>query len=194
MENEKKTRFTVKMPQDIDVSLDNSVLTFKGPKGELKRNFKDYKVNISLNEKDIVLDGQKDNKPTRTVLMTTIAHIKNMINGVKFGWKYELQLSYSHFPMTVEKAEKEILIKNFIGEKFPRKAKIVGDTQVEIKGQDIVLKGLNLEEVSQTSGNLEKITKVIGKDIRRFTDGIYLTKYGVDNENGEKLEIEIIRG
>lgn len=194
MSEEKKTRFTIKVPEGITASLDNAKLTIKGPKGELTRDFKNYKIKIELKENNIIIDGQKENKPTRTVTMTTIAHIKNMINGVNFGWKYELQLSYSHFPMTAEKNENQILIKNFLGEKFPRKAKIVGNTQVEIKGQDIVLKGINLEEVSQTSANLEKTTRVRGKDIRRFSDGIYLTSYGVDNENKEKLNIEVIRG
>ncbi len=192
-EKTKEAVFTINIPQDVNASLNNSTLNFKGTKGELTRNFKDYKLKFELNDKKLIVSGEIDNRPTRAIMMTTIAHIKNMILGVKYGFKYELQISYSHFPMTVEKKDKELLIKNFLGEKFPRRAKISGLTQVAIKGQDIVLTGTNLEEVGQSAANLEQATKVRGRDIRRFTDGIYLIKHGIDTEDDD-VKIEVIRG
>ena len=193
MEAKKEIIYTVKCLEDVEVILDKNKLTFKGAKGEVSRDFTNYKLKLELKNKDIILTGKIESKPTRAILMTSIAHIKNMILSAKYGWKYEMQVSYSHFPMTVEKTDKEILIKNFLGEKFPRRAKIAGKTQVAIKGQSIILSGVNLEEVSQTTANLQQITKVRGRDIRRFTDGIYLIKHGLDTED-EEIKIEVIRG
>lgn len=192
MEAKKEIVYTIKCLDDVNVTLDKSKLTFKGAKGEVARDFNNYKIKIELNNKNIIITGKIENKPTRAILMTSIAHIKNMILSAKYGWKYEMQVSYSHFPMTVEKTDKEILIKNFLGEKFPRRAKIAGKTNVAIKGQSIILSGINLEEVSQTTANLEQKTKVRGRDIRRFTDGIYLIKHGIDSE--DEVKIEVIRG
>jgi len=66
------------------------------------------------------------------------------------------------------------LIENFTGEKNPRRAKIIGDVKVKIQSEDIIVQGINLEEVSQTAANIEQATKVKKKDPRVFLDGIYI--------------------
>ena len=38
----------------------------------------------------------------------------------------------------------------------------------------MVVQGLNLEDVSQTSANIEQVTKVKKKDPRIFLDGLYV--------------------
>ena len=91
-----------------------------------------------------------------------------------------MQVVFSHFPINVSAKGKEIEINNFTGEKKPRKAEIVGNTKVEIKGKEIILKGINKEEIGQTAANLEKATKIKNRDQRVFQDGIYLTEKKVN--------------
>jgi large subunit ribosomal protein L6 len=50
----------------------------------------------------------------------------------------------------------------------------VGNVKVEAKGQEVIVSGINKDEVGQTASNLEQKSKVKGKDIRRYQDGIYL--------------------
>jgi large subunit ribosomal protein L6 len=51
----------------------------------------------------------------------------------------------------------------------------VGDTtKVSIMGDDVVVEGPSLEDVSQTAANIESSTKVKGKDQRVFLDGLYI--------------------
>ena len=52
--------------------------------------------------------------------------------------------------------------------------KIIGDVKVKVESEDIVVQGLNLEDVSQTAANIEQATKVKKKDPRVFLDGIYV--------------------
>ena len=66
------------------------------------------------------------------------------------------------------------MISNFLGERKPRSAKIMGDSKVEIKGDTVVVSGIDKELVGQTMANIEQATKVRGFDIRVFQDGIYL--------------------
>ena len=70
----------------------------------------------------------------------------------------------------------EFVIENFLGEKFPRKAKILGATKIEVKGDQVILTGPDIEAVSQTAANIEQATKIKGFDPRVFQDGIYITK------------------
>lgn len=187
----KELKQVIVLPKDISVDVtDKNTLVLKGQKGELKRTFKSHRLTISHDGKKILLEGKPNNKTTLDLLMSVDSHIKNMVEGLKYGYKYELKIFYSHFPMTAKVDGKIVKITNFTGEKFVRQAKIVGDTKVEIKGEDVTVTGINKEEVGQTAGNIEQATKVRGKDIRRFQDGIYLTK--TDNIE-EKTEENIIK-
>jgi large subunit ribosomal protein L6 len=97
-----------------------------------------------------------------------------MITGAQKGFTYKLKIVFSHFPISVKTKDKLVLIENFMGERNPRKAKTTGDVQVKIQSEDIIIQGIDLEDVSQTAANIEQATKVKRKDPRVFLDGIYV--------------------
>src|SRR2546425_1002886 len=92
------------------------------------------------------------------------------------GFTYEMKIVYSHFPVKAMVKGPEFVIENFLGEKFPRKTSIVGETKVEVKGDQVVLTGPDIEAVSQTAANIEQATHIRGFDPRIFQDGIYITR------------------
>ena len=59
-------------------------------------------------------------------------------------------------------------------ERSARTTRIIGDCKVSVEGDDIIIKGVSLEDVGQTSANLEQATKIKRKDQRIFLDGIYV--------------------
>lgn len=185
---------TIKIPEGLTINTEGHNITIKNENAELKKEFKSHRLNLEQKENSIIIIGKPANKQTSALLNTVIAHIKNMVYGIKFGYKYDMKISYSHFPMTAEVKEKQIFIKNFLGEKHPRQAKIVGEVEVKIKGQDIEILGKDITEVSQTAANISLATKVKKKDIRRFNDGIYLAKKGNIEEIPEDFKFQIIRG
>ena len=67
----------------------------------------------------------------------------------------------------------EFVIENFLGESSPRRARIVGDTKVNVKGDSVVLSGNDIEAVTQSCANIELATRIKGYDPRVFQDGIY---------------------
>jgi large subunit ribosomal protein L6 len=81
---------------------------------------------------------------------------------------------FSHFPISAKVQGKSVLIENFTGERRARHAKIIGEVKVKVEAEDIIVQGLNLEDVSQTAANIEQATRVRRKDPRVFLDGLYV--------------------
>lgn len=171
----------VKIPEGVDVKIEGNPitgykLTAKGPLGENTKFLKFRDVFIEKNGNEIRIYTPVVKAKYKAIVGTYTAHINNLLKGVKEGFEYKLKVFYAHFPVKLRVSGDEVIIENFLGETTPRKAKIVGRAKVEIKGQEITVKGLDIEECGQTAANLEMATKIRKKDRRVFQDGIYIVK------------------
>ncbi|RLG58707.1 MAG: 50S ribosomal protein L6 [Candidatus Hydrothermarchaeota archaeon] len=164
----------IEIPEGVEAEVKGDLVIIKGPKGELKRRLFYPGVEIKKEGSKIVVRTLGIRKRQRAMLGTYVAHINNMIKGVTKGFEYKLKILYSHFPISVKVSGDEVIVENFLGEKVPRKTKIFGNCTVEVKGNEIIVKGINKEEVGQTAANIEQLTRVKDKDPRVFQDGIYL--------------------
>jgi large subunit ribosomal protein L6 len=98
-----------------------------------------------------------------------------MIKGASKGFTYRLKIVFAHFPITVKIKNREIYVENFFGERSARTSKIIGsETKVTVEGEDVVITGPNIENVSQSAANLELATRIKNKDSRVFLDGVYI--------------------
>lgn len=173
-----ETSRTIQVPDDIQVSIEGRNVTVKGEKGTMTRDFSYAPVSIKLEDKSVRVWAEWPRKKEASMVGTIYSHIQNMIIGARKGFTYKLKIVFSHFPISVKVQEKAVLIENFTGERNPRKAKIIGNAQVKVQTEDIIVQGTNLEDVSQTSANIEQATKVKRKDPRVFLDGIYVYERG----------------
>ena len=165
----------IPIPEDVTVTINGSEVTVKGNGGEIKRNFNHNKITISNDEENVTVKVAFPNKKDKAMVGTIRSHISNMIYGVDHGFTYKMKIVYAHFPMTVKVQGKIVTIDNFLGERSPRKAKIIGDdVKVSVKGEDVTITGINKEHVGQTMANIEQATKIKGRDPRIFQDGMYL--------------------
>jgi len=167
----------MEIPTGIDISIDGQIVTLKKDSKETKRLL-NREIIASKENNTLILVTRDNKKEQRRNLRTLIAHIKNDIEGLTNGFEYELEICNVHFPMNVafDKAKREIIIKNLIGEKHPRGVKIPADVEVEIKMPHIKLSAHNIELVGQMAANLEKATRIRYKDRNKFQDGIFITK------------------
>jgi large subunit ribosomal protein L6 len=165
---------TIQVPEDVTVNLKGKVVTVKGQKGQLTRDFSFATVAIEAEGKNVRISAKWPRKKESALVGTIDSHIKNMITGVTKGYSYKLKIVFSHFPISVKIQGKNILIENFTGERRARNIDILGDVKVKIEPDDIVVSGINLEDVSQTAANIEQATRVRGKDPRVFLDGLYV--------------------
>ncbi len=160
----------MKIPQGAKVSVEGEKVTVSGPKGTLVRNFHYQGLKIEVKGDELTATGAKE------MVNTVEAHVANMSAGVLSHYTKKLKSLYSHFPIGVEVKGKEIMIKNFLGEKQPRKSKIVGQTKVEAKGQEVTISGPSKDEVGQTIANIKSATRIRNRDSRVFQDGFYIVE------------------
>lgn len=84
-------RKPIAVPSGVDVTLDNAVITVKGPKASLTRELhKDMKVTVENNEITVVRPS--DNKLHRSLHGTTRSVVNNMVAGVTEGFSKSLEL------------------------------------------------------------------------------------------------------
>jgi len=170
----------IALPEGVQIEIDNFKVSITGEKGKLERDFasplfnKYLKIEKTGNAMKITSTSTK--RKQKAIVGTVASHLINMIEGVTKGYTKKLKIAYIHFPFTVKLEDDKINITNFLGEKSPRFAKVIGDSKVEVKGDIVTVTGINKEEVGQTASNIELATKVKGFDRRVFQDGIFLLK------------------
>lgn len=161
--------------KEVTITQDGHILTVKGPKGEVKKKIFNPSVNVTIESDKVLLKpNKKGTKRETKMIKTFVAHINNMIKGVTEGHTYKLKICSGHFPMNVSISNNEFIVKNFIGEKVPRKIPVKEGANVKIEGDVITVTGIDKEIVGQMAASIEELTKRPGFDTRIFQDGIYL--------------------
>ena len=165
---------SIEVPENVEVEVKGRTVTVKGPKGVLTKDFSHAPVSITHENNVVTVKAYWPRRREEAIVGTISSHISNMIKGVTEGFVYKMKIVFSHFPISVRVDGDQVLIENFTGEKSPRRAKIIGDTKVTVKGDDIIIEGIDINAVSQTAANIQQATKIKNKDPRVFLDGIYV--------------------
>ena len=164
----------IEIPEKVNVTVQGGIVKVKGPQGEISKELHHPRLKLEVKGKQVVVSCEFPRKREKALAGTYGAHIRNILRGATDGFENKMKIVYAHFPIKTAIKGNVFVIENFLGEKFPRKTKILGATKVEVKGDQVLLKGPNVEDVGQTAANIEKATKIRGFDPRVFQDGIYI--------------------
>ena len=82
----------ITIPAGVDVKINGSEVTVKGPKGELKNTF-NADINIAIEGSEIIVTRPTDNKEHRSLHGLTRTLIANMVEGVTNGFSKELEVN-----------------------------------------------------------------------------------------------------
>jgi large subunit ribosomal protein L6 len=163
------------LPSEVSITKQDNIITTKGSFGSVQKDFTKMPAIIDLQDNKITIRSRGNRKKDFALVNTLQSVINNMIKGSSTGFTYKLKIVFAHFPISVKIKGKDIFVENFFGERSPRTSKIIGnDTKVSVEGEDIIVKGPNIENVSQTAANLELATRIKNKDSRVFLDGVYI--------------------
>lgn len=81
----------VDIPDGVDVKIQKSLVTVKGPKGELKWNYP-AGIKVSVQDKTVIVERPADTKQLRSLHGTTRSLIANMVTGTNTGYKREMSI------------------------------------------------------------------------------------------------------
>lgn len=173
----------ISIPKGVEISVDGKRVAVKGQKGEIIKDFSNPSMNkyfkIEKSGDEITVSTDDESRKVKAMVGTIKAVIDGMIKGVMKGYECTLKIHFVHFPITVEAKDGsggvEVSVKNFLGEKKPRKAILKG-VKVKIAGDTITITGIDKEKVGQAAARLEQISRIRKKDRRIFNDGIFMSR------------------
>lgn len=82
----------VVIPAGVQVNVEGSTVTVKGPKGELKNTF-NSDISIKVEGNEVLVTRPSDEKEHRSLHGLTRTLVANMVTGVTEGFKKELQIN-----------------------------------------------------------------------------------------------------
>ncbi|MHA2251943.1 MAG: 50S ribosomal protein L6 [Candidatus Kariarchaeaceae archaeon] len=169
----------IDIPEGISIKIQNKTVNVKGKLGELNRDFGNSGISIEKNDDQIVLSSYFPRRKDKAILGSVEAHLKNMIEGTTYGYKYMLKIVYSHFPIriTPEKKKNLVKIENLYGGRSPRYAKTLPGVKIMVDNEDVIVEGIEKEAVGQTAANIQELCRQRGKrrqSPKTFQDGIYV--------------------
>lgn len=146
-------RKPIAVPAGVSISLNDSVITVKGPKGSLSRNLhKDMKINVAENE--IVVERPSDNKLHRSLHGTTRSVISNMVSGVTEGYAKTLELVGVGY--RANKSGEKIVLS--VGYSHPVEIAPNNGIEFELPSQTkIIVRGIDKELVGETAAKIRSV-------------------------------------
>ena len=174
------------IPADVEVAVKSRVVTVKGPRGTLVKEFKHASVDLYLEDGKVHVALWYGVSKRQATIRSIISHISNMITGVRLGFQYKMRLVYAHFPINVTIVNKDARV--FLGEKRTRVIKMLEGVTIkkctDVKDQ-LLIEGNSIENVSRSCALIHQSCLCRKKDIRKFLDGVYVSAKGtitVDEE------------
>ena len=153
------------IPDNVNVELNEQVLTVKGPKGELTLNI-DSAIKVTVSDNKITVEKLNNARQTRKMHGTTNALIKNMIVGVTEGYTKGLEIIGVGYRFNVK--GKTLSIQD--GKSHLDEIEIPGGIEVKaISNTEIELSGIDKCQLGQFAAEIREFRKpepYKGKGIR----------------------------
>ncbi len=159
-------KLPIEIPASVQVEIAGSVVTVKGPKGEMKREFS-RDITITKEEGRVLVTRNSDLAPIRALHGTTRAVLANMITGVSTGFTQELEVEGVGYRVEMD-GNKLVL---YVGYSHPFVIDPPAGISFEIESKTRLVKilGADKEVVGQLASDIIKIRPpepYLGKGIR----------------------------
>lgn len=141
------------LPAGVEIINNDNVVTVKGPKGELTREFsKDIEIRVEGTE--VTLHRPNDSKEMKTIHGTTRALLNNMVIGVSEGFKKELEMRGVGYRAQLQ-GNKLVLA---VGKSHPDEVEAPEGITFELPNPTtIVISGISKEKVGQTAAYVRSL-------------------------------------
>ncbi|HEX3467733.1 MAG TPA: 50S ribosomal protein L6 [Candidatus Elarobacter sp.] len=177
-------KLPVTIPSGVDVTLADSLVAVKGPKGQLQQHVLPV-VTVAIENGQVVVTRKSDDKPGRSAHGLTRTLVANMIDGVTKGFRKSLELQGVGF--RVNKAGEDL---NFsLGYSHPVTYSAPVGIAFTVEGTNRVhVEGIDKQRVGQVAAeirNLRPPEPYKGKGIR-YAGEVVRKKLGKAGKAGKK--------
>lgn len=145
---------TIQIPEGVKVSLEGHTFTVVGPKGTLKKDFRDD-ITITLGDKVVDLNIKRNDKFSKSLWGTYASHIKNMIQGVVTPYQKKLILEGVGFKSEVKGKEFNFAL----GFSHPVIVKIPEGITATAEKNNITISGIDKELVGSFTASIRALKK-----------------------------------
>lgn len=143
----------ITLPAGVELTQDNGVVTVKGPKGELTREFP-AAIEIRVEGTEVTLHRPSDSKEMKTIHGTSRANLNNMVVGVSEGFKKELEMRGVGY--RAQLAGNKLTLA--VGKSHPDEVVAPEGITFEVPTPtQIVVSGINKEVVGQTAAYIRSL-------------------------------------
>ncbi|MDI3533685.1 MAG: large subunit ribosomal protein [Thermosediminibacterales bacterium] len=158
-------KLPIDIPEGVDIKVDGNIVTVKGPKGQLVKQFP-KEMEIQLNDKQVIVKRPTDQKKHKALHGLTRSLIANMVEGVTKGFQKTLEIEGVGY-RAAKQGNKLVLT---IGYSHPVEIEQPKGIEIEVPANNkIVVKGIDKELVGITAANIRKVREpepYKGKGIR----------------------------
>lgn len=172
-------RKPIAIPEKVDVKINGSVVTVKGPKGELTRELHP-RMNISLEGKELIVTRPTDEGPDRSLHGLTRTLLANMIQGVTTGFERKLEMIGVGYRANMKGKNLEIEIGFSHPVVVEPRPGIEFEVDAKSKTPLITVRGIDKQLVGQVAADIRGIRPpepYKGKGIK-YTDEVVRRKVG----------------
>ena len=143
-------KIPVAIPSGVEVKVDGHVVTVKGSKGELTREFNPM-MTIKVEGEEVIVERPDDSRQAKSLHGLTRTLIHNMVEGVHDGYSKKLELVGVGYRAALKGSDLEIQL----GYSHPVIVKAPENITVEVPSQtEIIVKGISKEQVGQVAADI----------------------------------------
>jgi len=147
-------RMPVVIPAGVQINLNGSNVSVKGPKGELKRTFSPL-IGIAMEEGQIVITRKSEQPAERALHGTTRAVLANMVQGVSAGFERILEIEGVGY--RAEMNGKNLVLNMGFSHPVEMEPPAGISFDVETKARLVFVRGFDKELVGQTAANVRNV-------------------------------------
>lgn len=143
-------KMPIAVPAGVDVKIDGPIVTVKGPKGTLTKEF-NHLMTISKEGNDIIVTRPNDENISKSLHGLTRTLIHNMVVGVTEGFKKELEINGVGF--RCEKQGKKVVMT--LGFSHKVEVEDTDDIKLEVPAPNkIIVCGIDKQKVGQMASEI----------------------------------------
>ena len=146
------------IPEGVEVNIEGNKITTKGPKGTLEFVFKNDSVDVKVEDGQVKVTRKSESKACKQLHGTTNSVINNMLNGVKEGFKKELEINGVGYRFQVQ-GNKLIITAG-----YSHNVEMIAPEGIKIEMPDksqteLIISGYDKQAVSEFAANVRKVRK-----------------------------------